>query len=387
MTAMPTIVAINGSPHAGNGNTYMMLDMLRAPLQEQGFLLEIINLVEYDIKFCAGCGFCLENGGCWIDDDHHGIVSKLMAAPGIILASPVYFLHVTAQMKAFLDRSLTFGHKPRPNWKPGLAVCVSAGMGETETGDYLGQVLRAFGAFPVGVLTAMAVVPGEFLGEEAVQARAADLARDLSTAILEQRRYPATDKDLRFYQFMSDLVKNHKDTVMRDDDAHWRKHGLYEGFEEYVQQKTIKGEHDRSIRNAWIASMVAEQKRRKETETSRATRPSPAAEPRTAGTCEELLRMMPLGFNKGAANGLTAIYQFEVSGDESFTAHLKIEDCTCTYHAGPADSPNIVIRTPADVWLAIFRGEMNGQQAFMTGKYTAEGDVTLLLRLQSLFRK
>lgn len=381
----PTIIAINGSPHAGNGNTYMMLDMLRAPLLEQGFLLEIINLVEYDIKFCTGCGFCLENGGCWIDDDHHEIVSKLMAAPGVILASPVFFLQVTGQMKTFLDRSLTFGHKPRPAWKPGLAVSVSAGMGETETGNYLGLVMRTFGAFPVGSLTAISVVPGEFIGKTAVESRAGDLARDLATAIKEQRRYPATDWDLRYYHFMSTLVEGHKDSVMRDDDAHWRKHRLYDGFGTYVQQQTSRSENNQAIRNAWVSSMIETQKKQKKTQTAPQASQS-LVSPQEAETCEELLRIIPLRFNKGAADGLAAIYQFEVNGAENFTAHLKIKDGTCTYQAGPAGNPSIVIKTPADVWMAIYRGEMNGQTAFMTGKYRAEGDVTLLLRLQSLFR-
>ena len=62
---------------------------------------------------------------------------ELLEAEGIILASPVYFRHVTGQMKTFFDRSLALGHKPRPTWKPGLAISVSAGLGETDTADYL----------------------------------------------------------------------------------------------------------------------------------------------------------------------------------------------------------------------------------------------------------
>jgi len=53
----------------------------------------------------------------------------------------------------------------------------------------------------------MATQPGGFLGKDAVEARAVDWARDLARAIKEKRRYPATDRDLRFYQFMESLVK------------------------------------------------------------------------------------------------------------------------------------------------------------------------------------
>jgi putative sterol carrier protein len=46
-----------------------------------------------------------------------------------------------------------------------------------------------------------------------------------------------------------------------------------------------------------------------------------------------------------------------------------------------------VIKTPADVWLAISRGELDGQQAFMAGKYKVEGELALLLKLRALFNK
>ena len=45
----------------------------------------------------------------------------------------------------------------------------------------------------------------------------------------------------------------------------------------------------------------------------------------------------------------------------------------------------MTITTPAAVWLAISRGELDGQQAFMSGKYKVEGDLSLLLKLKSLF--
>lgn len=95
--------------------------------------------------------------------------------------------------------------------------------------------------------------------------------------------------------------------------------------------------------------------------------------------------MMPLGFNRTESDGLEAIYQFEISGKENFTACLKISAGQCTYHDGPADNPGVIIKTPADVWLAISKGELDGQQAFMSGKYKVEGDLSLLFRLKSLF--
>jgi multimeric flavodoxin WrbA/putative sterol carrier protein len=386
MTAQPTIVAVNGSPHAGIGNTALMIDMLRQPLSDAGFALEEIVLQDFEIEYCTGCALCIDKGRCWIPDDHSSIVERLLAADGIVLACPVYFLHVPAQMKTFIDRSLALGHKPRGTWKPGLAVSVSAGMGETQTADYLADRLRVYGAFSVGTLTAMAAGPGEFVGKEAVEDRARDLARDLERAIREKRRYPATDLDLRFYQFMGNLVHRNKDRVMRDDYRHWQEHGLFDGFEHYIRQQTAPGRYDPELHKAWTRELIAQYKAKKKGDApaAKAAKPSAATTPR-ASSCRELLQVMPSGFNPQVADGLEAVYQFEVSGDEKFSAHIEISGGTCTYRDGAAEKPTVTVKTPADVWLAISRGELDGQQAFMSGKYQVEGDLTLLMKLHRLF--
>ena len=384
MTENPTVVAVNGSPHAGAGNTSMMIEMLRDPLAQEGFKLDVINLSECEIDYCYGCAFCLEKGKCWIDDHHRSIAKRLLKADGIVMASPVYILSVTAQMKTFLDRSLGYGHKPRSTWKPGLAVCVSAGLGETAVGDYLADILRIYGAFAVGTLTAISVGPGEFMGVETVNARAQNLARDLARAIKEKRRYPATDRDLRFYHFMGNLVKNHKDTAMKHDYKHWQTHDLFDGFENYIQQTTHKPTYNPQARDAWIKELIAQHNKRKKTKKI-SEQPPAADRGGQAANCEELLQMMPLGFNPAESKGLEAIYQFEISGEENFTAHLRIIKGTCNYHEGPADHPNVIVKAPADVWLAISKGELDGQQAFMSGRYRVEGDLSLLMKLSSLF--
>lgn len=385
MNANRTVVAVNGSPHASVGNTAMLIGMLQESLAAEGIAVETIHLCDREIEYCIGCGHCMEKGKCWILDDHAEIVERLLAADGVILASPVYFSHVTAQMKTFIDRSLALGHKPRGTWKPGIAVSVSAGLGETQVAEYLASMLRPYGAFAVGRLTALATSPGEFIGKEAVEARAADLARDLARAIREKRRYPATELDLRYYQFMGALVRENRDSMMKDDHRHWEALGLHEGFETYIQQKKEMVRYDPEIRRAWLKETIARHKAGKEGKKA-ATRDATATPSRPPAACRELLKSMPLGFDPAAAGDLEAIYQFEIAGGEEFTAHLRIGGGNCAFHEGPADRPGIVIKSSSDVWLGISRGEIDGRQAFMTGKYKVEGDLSLLMKLGSLFR-
>ena len=90
------------------------------------------------------------------------MVRTVLEADAVILASPVYIFNVTAQMKTFLDRSLGLWPPAlgRMEARPGLSV--SAGHGETWAADYLGQVLRLFGAFPVGNLPPSPWAPVNF---------------------------------------------------------------------------------------------------------------------------------------------------------------------------------------------------------------------------------
>ncbi len=99
-----------------------------------------------------------------------------------------------------------------------------------------------------------------------------------------------------------------------------------------------------------------------------------------------LLRGMAAMFNSQAVGNLKATIQFEVTGKQPGNWFLSIENGKCTFHEGKVNDPNLTIQTPSEVWLAIANKELDGQQAFAEGKYTATGDISLLMRMRSLFR-
>jgi putative sterol carrier protein len=98
-----------------------------------------------------------------------------------------------------------------------------------------------------------------------------------------------------------------------------------------------------------------------------------------------LLRGMAATFNGKAAGDLKAAIQFEVTGKQPGQWFLSIENGKCTYYEGKTDTPSLTIQTPSEIWLAVANKEIDGQQAFMEGKYTARGDMGLLMRLKNLF--
>jgi putative sterol carrier protein len=100
----------------------------------------------------------------------------------------------------------------------------------------------------------------------------------------------------------------------------------------------------------------------------------------------QMLEGMTLVFDAEAAGNMDASIQFDITGERPATYHLRIHEGDCRFALGPAAAPTLTITTPADVWLGVSRGELDGQQALMSGQYQAQGDLSLLLRFNALFR-
>jgi putative sterol carrier protein len=102
-------------------------------------------------------------------------------------------------------------------------------------------------------------------------------------------------------------------------------------------------------------------------------------------TIHEVMAGMPASFQAQAAPSLVAAIQFQFSGEESGAYYLAIQDDTCAAYTGEVPDPTLTFHTPSEIWLAISRGELDGQQALMEGQYQVEGDLGLLMRMTDLF--
>ncbi|MBW2607118.1 MAG: NAD(P)H-dependent oxidoreductase [Deltaproteobacteria bacterium] len=100
---------------------------------------------------------------------------------------------------------------------------------------------------------------------------------------------------------------------------------------------------------------------------------------------KELFEAMPYGLNQNLAKGIDTIIQFHLSGEEPTDGYLTIKDLECTYTKGIHQNPKTTIRADSRLWLAISNNEVSGDQAFINKEYTAEGDMSILLKLGDLF--
>ena len=97
------VLGIRGSPRR-RGNTDLLLEQALAAARGAGAQVETITLQGLNINPCLHCDGCLKAGICVIKDDMQQIYTELREADRLIIASPIFFMGLTAQMKAMIDR-------------------------------------------------------------------------------------------------------------------------------------------------------------------------------------------------------------------------------------------------------------------------------------------
>ena len=97
------VLGIMGSPRV-KGNTDLLLDEALKGAQSRQVEVEKLVVDKMKITPCREYYGCLKDGNCVIRDDMDIIYPKLVEADGIIVASPMFFYGVTAQLKALIDR-------------------------------------------------------------------------------------------------------------------------------------------------------------------------------------------------------------------------------------------------------------------------------------------
>jgi multimeric flavodoxin WrbA len=181
----PEVVAVVGSPRR-HGNTVTLVDAALEELERSGCRCTRIMLDELHIEACDGHANCGELEACPQDDDMAGVLDKVYAADGLILASPVYYENVSAQMKTFIDRNATrYFHE---EWLAPRVVGLIA-VGAESTPDDTWGALRRFIALsnpeevPVVTMGGCADQPGDAAKDPDLMDAARTLGRSMAEAL------------------------------------------------------------------------------------------------------------------------------------------------------------------------------------------------------------
>ncbi len=100
---------------------------------------------------------------------------------------------------------------------------------------------------------------------------------------------------------------------------------------------------------------------------------------------QEIFEHMDEGFQPDKAEGVNAIFQFNLTGDNGGKYWIKVADKQMEVHQGEHENPTMILTATADDYIAVVNGDLNPMMAFMQGKIKVKGEMALALKLQTMF--
>jgi putative sterol carrier protein len=102
-------------------------------------------------------------------------------------------------------------------------------------------------------------------------------------------------------------------------------------------------------------------------------------------TPKEIMERIPSAFKPEKAAGVTAVFQWDVGGEQGGHWYVTVKDSACRVEEGQAEAPNITLTIADENFVKMLTGKLDGTVAFMTGKLKVKGDMGLAMRLPQLF--
>ena len=349
------VMAINSSPRTqGESHSEKMLHLLVEGMRGGGAEVEIVNLREFNIKFCQGCYTCWTKtpGKCRLKDDMtESLFLKWQAADLVVYASPLYYRSVVSRLQAFIERTLPAllpycvaegersSHPPRERL-PNFVMLSVSGFPDSEEFGPLSDWAKANFDVPPAKLLAEIYRPG---------------AQTLS---LQQYRAVAGD--------IYGAVKRAGNEIIRD--------GIVsETTMARITQPIVEKDAYFKFANVFWQHCIDEKM------TPRQFQKNGAAP--KAKTVEDMMALLPVGINQIKTMELQSRIQFRFESDAHNDFFMDINRGSVKAFEGRAASPDLTIITPFQVWSDIMGGLADGAKQLMEGAYRIEGDGDLLVRL------
>lgn len=131
------VLGIHGSPRP-HGNSGILLSAFLAEANRCGAETTTLEVASKKIHPCTNCGNCEQEGFCTLEDDMQEVYPLLWESDIIVVATPIFFYNVPAQLKALIDRCQTLWARkyihniadPGQRWRKGYVLAVGATKGK-----------------------------------------------------------------------------------------------------------------------------------------------------------------------------------------------------------------------------------------------------------------
>lgn len=137
------VLMINGSPRK-DGNTTIAVNEMVKIFESEDIEVEVVQVGTMDIRGCIACGSCHKTGKCVFDDIVNTLHSKLAAADGVVIASPVYYASANGSLISLLDR-LFYSNRSDLTMKVGASIAIARRGGASATFDELNKYFTISG--------------------------------------------------------------------------------------------------------------------------------------------------------------------------------------------------------------------------------------------------
>ena len=181
------VLIFMGSPRA-KGNSSILAERAAEGAREVGAEVEVFRLAKMRIGPCLACEGCRKKGadGCVQKDDMKPLYAKIRGADALVIAGPVYWFSISAQVKLFMDRLYAFGAEGyRPLKGKRIGIILTYGDTDPFTSG-AANALRSFqdafayvGASIKGLVYGSADKAGEIRANAGLMKEAYDLGRKL----------------------------------------------------------------------------------------------------------------------------------------------------------------------------------------------------------------
>lgn len=165
------VLILSGSPRK-DGNSDMLCNEFMRGAAESCNEMEKIRVSEKKIGYCTACYACRGTGVCAIKDDMAEVMQKIIDADVLVLASPVYFYSIDAQLKALIDRTVCRWTEVKNKEFYYIMTAADSGMESMETtlACFRGYADCVEGANEMGVIYGTGVYDkGEILNKKQMQ--------------------------------------------------------------------------------------------------------------------------------------------------------------------------------------------------------------------------
>ncbi len=99
------VLILQGSPRA-NGSTAWMAEQCKKAAEAAGHDVTLVNVARKKIAGCLACEYChgKGNGACIQKDDMQELYPLMAEADALVLAAPIYYFTLAAQLQAPIQR-------------------------------------------------------------------------------------------------------------------------------------------------------------------------------------------------------------------------------------------------------------------------------------------